>query len=154
MNRSDTMKELFRYIFRLDFKSLFVTETDNTIIQLFRYCFVGGIAFLADWLSMIIFKEAGLHYLAAAVIGFFVGLAVNFLLSKLFIFKKDNPVYGKKGEFIAYALIGAVGLGITELLMYFFTDILSVHYAVSKIIAAAIVLFWNFIARKKLLYSK
>lgn len=148
------MKELFQYIFKLDFKNLFVNETDNTFIQLFRYCFVGGLAFLADWLSMILFKEIGLHYLIAAVIGFFVGLAVNFLLSKLFIFQKDNAAIGKKGEFIAYAVIGVIGLGITELLMYFFTDIIQFHYAISKIIAAVIVLFWNFIARKKFLYSK
>lgn len=148
------MKELFQFIFKLDFKNLFVNETDNTFIQLFRYCFVGGLAFLADWLSMILFKEIGLHYLIAAVIGFFVGLAVNFLLSKLFIFQKDNATIGKKGEFIAYAVIGVIGLGITELLMYFFTDIIQLHYAISKIIAAVIVLFWNFIARKKILYSK
>ncbi len=148
------MKELFQFIFKLDFKNLFVNETDNTFIQLFRYCFVGGLAFLADWLSMILFKEIGLHYLIAAVIGFFVGLAVNFLLSKLFIFQKDNAAIGKKGEFIAYAVIGVIGLGITELLMYFFTDIIQLHYAISKIIAAVIVLFWNFIARKKILYSK
>ena len=148
------MKELFGYIIKLDFKNLFVSETENTIIQLFRYCFVGGIAFIADWGSMIIFKEAGLHYLIATIIGFFVGLAANFALSKLFIFKKDNTKIGKKGEFVAYAVIGAIGLGITELLMFFFTDILSIHYAVSKMIAAVIVLFWNFIARKKFLYSK
>lgn len=148
------MKELLQYIFKLDLKNLFVNDTENTLIQLFRYCFVGGFAFLADWLSMILFKNIGLHYLIAAVIGFIAGLAVNFLLSKLFIFKKDNAAIGKKGEFVAYAVIGVVGLGITELLMYFFTDIMLLHYAVSKIIAAIIVLFWNFIARKKLLYGK
>lgn len=148
------MKELLQYIFKLDLKNLFVNDTENTLIQLFRYCFVGGFAFLADWLSMILFTKIGLHYLISAIIGFIVGLIVNFLLSKLFVFKKDNAAIGKKGEFIAYAVIGVVGLGITELLMYFFTEIILLHYAISKIIAAVIVLFWNFIARKKILYGK
>lgn len=39
------MKELFDYIFKLDFKSLFITKSNNTFIQFFRYIFVGGVAF-------------------------------------------------------------------------------------------------------------
>lgn len=146
------MKELFEYIRKLDFKNLFVNETENTIIQLFRYCFVGGLAFVADWLTVIVFAEMGIHYLIASVFGFVVGLIANFALTKLLIFKKDNQKIGKAGEFIAYALIGIVGLGLTEIIMYILTDIVLIHYAVSKMIAAAIMLVWNFLARKFILY--
>ena len=58
------------------------------------------------------------------------------------------------GEFAVYAIIGVMGLGLTELLMYLFTDKLAVHYIISKIIVAAIVLVWNFFARKLILYKK
>lgn len=148
------MRELIEYIKKLDFKSIFITETENTIIQLFRYCFVGGAAFIADWLVMIILTETLLHYLISTAVAFFVGLAVNFALSKLLVFKADSQKCGKLGEFFIYAVIGVVGLGLTELLMYVFTDIVNIHYAVSKIIAAAIVLIWNFFARKVILYKK
>lgn len=148
------MKELIEYIKRLDLKSIFITETENTVIQLFRYCFVGGIAFVADWLVVVILTETLLHYLVSAAVGFFAGLAVNFVMSKLLVFKADSNKCGKLGEFFIYAAIGIVGLGLTELLMYVFTDIINVHYAVSKIIAAAIVLVWNFFARKVILYKK
>ncbi|MCM1329088.1 MAG: GtrA family protein [Ruminococcus sp.] len=148
------MKELIEYIKKLDFKNIFVTETDNTVIQLFRYCFVGGAAFVADWLTVIILTETVMHYLMATAVAFFVGLAVNFALSKLLVFKSDSGKVGKLGEFLVYAVIGAVGLGLTELLMFVFTDALDLHYAVSKIIAAAIVLIWNFFARKVILYKK
>lgn len=147
------MKELIQLILHLDFKGLFTKETDNSLIQLFRYCFVGGIAFIFDWLTLVLFTEMGLHYLISAVIAFFVGLTANFILSKLLVFKKNSTKYGRVGEFIAYAAIGAIGLGITELIMYVLTDIVLLYYAVSKIIAAIIVLLWNFIARKKFLYS-
>ena len=30
------------------FQTLFVTPTNRTLLQLFRYVFVGGVAFLAD----------------------------------------------------------------------------------------------------------
>ena len=148
------MKELIEYIKRFDMKSIFITETENTIIQLFRYCFVGGVAFVADWLVVVILTETLLHYLVSAAVGFFAGLAVNFALSKLLVFKSDSKKCGKLGEFLIYAAIGVVGLGLTELLMYFFTDVINIHYAVSKIIAAAIVLIWNFFARKVILYKK
>lgn len=148
------MKELIEYIKKFDLKSIFITETDNTIIQLFRYCFVGGAAFVVDWLVMVILTETLLHYLVASVFGFIAGLAANFALSKLLVFKSDSEKCGKLGEFAVYAIIGVIGLGITEALMYLFTDRLSLHYAISKIAVATIVLIWNFFARKVILYKK
>lgn len=146
------MKELLCYIKRLDLKGLMLSETENTVIQLFRYCFVGGIAFLADWLSVILFTELGAHYMLSAAIAFVIGLIVNFFLSKRFIFKKDAKKFGRRGEFIAYAVIGVIGLALTEGIMFLLTDILALHYALSKIIAAAVVLIWNFFARKIFIY--
>ena len=46
-----------------------------------------------------------------------------------------------------------IGLGLTELLMWAFTDGLGLFYLLSKAIAAVIVLLWNFFA-KKLMYRK
>ena len=56
------------------------------------------------------------------------------------------------GEFIGYGLIGAAGLGITEVIMFVMTDRMAVHYMVSKMTATAVVLVWNYLARKKILY--
>ena len=58
----------------------------------------------------------------------------------------------RKWEFTIFALTGVVGLGFTELLMWFFTGPLHLFYLVSKLIAAFIVVIWNFSARKVLLY--
>ncbi len=33
-------------------KNLFVNKTDNTVVQLFRYTFVGGVAFIFDFGSL------------------------------------------------------------------------------------------------------
>ena len=38
-------------------KSLFVGDTDNTFIQFFRYCFVGGFAFVVDFGVMTLLTE-------------------------------------------------------------------------------------------------
>lgn len=130
-------------------KNLFYTPTQNIFIQFFRYVFVGGIAFVADagvlWLCSL-----KLHYLVSAAAGFIFGLFVNFLLSKFFIFtEKKNSI---SMEFLVYAVIGAIGLLFTELLMYLFTDVMGVYFMLSKVITAVLVLIWNFIARKIILY--
>ena len=45
-----------------------------------------------------------------------------------------------------------VGLLLTELLMFFFTSHLHVYFMVSKLISSILVFFWNFLARKFILY--
>ena len=50
-------------------------------------------------------------------------------------------------------MIGVAGLAINELLMWLFTDWLLFHYLVSKIIATAVVFFFNFFIRKFALFK-
>jgi hypothetical protein len=48
-------------------RRLFIDKTDSTLIQLFRYTFVGGIAFLVDFGSLYALTEyARVHYLVSA----------------------------------------------------------------------------------------
>lgn len=140
-----SVKKLFEY--------LFLRPTEDTLVQLFRYVFVGGTAFVADFGSLYLLTEyAGLHYLVSATIAFVIGLAVNYLLSTLWVFqarKVRNPYM----EFLFFALIGVVGLGLNALIMYVFTDLLAVYYLLSKIISTFLVFMWNFLARKYLLFN-
>lgn len=146
------MKEFIRALTHFDFNTLFREKTTNSFIQFFRYIFVGGISFVADaaalWLC-----EKFMHYMIAAAIAFVVGLAVNYVLSVCFVFSETEQVKSKAKEFIVYAVIGVIGLLLTEAIMYLCTDIIGMYFLLSKIVAAAIVLVWNFAARKKILYT-
>ena len=75
------MKELFDYIFKLEFKILFITKSNNTFIQFFRYIFVGGVSFLADGGSLFLITTIGVNYLISVIFAFVIGLAVNYGLS-------------------------------------------------------------------------
>ena len=46
---NDALKEVLDICKTGKFKKLFVGDTENTLIQFFRYCFVGGLAFLVDF---------------------------------------------------------------------------------------------------------
>ena len=134
------------------FNKILFEPTDGIIIQLFRYCIVGGIAFVVDNGSYWLLVSGGLHYTLSAIAGFVVGLIVNYLLSKFFVFKKESASTNAFFEFIIYGLIGVLGLLITEVLLWFFIEKLFMDKIVSKLVASVIVLIWNFVARKVILY--
>lgn len=132
--------------------NLFRGKTDNTFFQLFRYTFVGGLAFVVDFGLLYLLTEfANFHYLTSAAIAFVAGLVVNYVLSKLWVFNKSS-YKNKVAEFLMFALIGVIGLGFTELLMWLFTDIFGAYYIISKILTTMLVYFWNFFARKFMIF--
>ena len=133
---------------------LFRQRTDNIYLQFFRYIFVGGTAFVVDFFFLYFFSDiCGIYYLISAVLSFVISVVVNYLMSIKWVFNQDN-IDNKIMEFNMFLLISTIGLIFTEILLYFFTDICGIYYLLSKIISAIIVLFWNFIARRVMLYGK
>jgi putative flippase GtrA len=133
---------------------IFFEKTNNTLIQLFRYTFVGGLAFLVDFGLLTFCKEIlNLHLLISVTVGFTVGLIVNYLISIFWVFS-ESKYKNKKIEFLIFAIVGIVGLGLTNMFMWIFTDIIGVHYMISKIITTILVYLWNFFARKYALFNK
>jgi len=131
---------------------LIKNQTNRTHIQFFRYIFVGGAAFIVDFASLFIFTDFfGFYYLISAAIAFTLGLMANYALSISWVFNK-RAIDNVWSEFMIFAVIGVVGLILNEIFIWFFTDYISIYYLVSKIIAAALILFWNFFARKFTLF--
>ena len=134
--------------------TLFRNETDSVFIQLFRYAIVGGLAFIADFGSLFILTEVfDIQYLVSASIGFVIGLVVNYLLSIQWVFNHKETNRNRGSEFLGWFVIGIAGLGLNALIMWFFTDILSLFYLISKFISTIIVFAWNFFARRFLMQN-
>lgn len=135
-------------------RTLFTSKTDKTWIQLFRYGIVGGTALAVDWGTLAFLTEiCGINYLISGGIAFILGLTVNYLLSIRWVFDVRNveqPVL----ELLIFAVIGVIGLGINELILWLFTEKVGIYYMQSKMISAGIVFFWNFIARKLILFRR
>lgn len=133
-------------------KKIFKQETDQTHIQFFRYIFVGGAAFLVDFGSLFILTQFfGIYYLISAAVAFILGLIANYVLSVNWVFNR-RTLNSKTFEFGIFAVIGIIGLGLNELVIWFFTSELGTYYLISKIISAILILFWNFFARKFTLF--
>lgn len=153
----DEIKEILR---KKQLGRLFAGDTENTLIQFFRYCFVGGLATIVDWgasflLFHFLFHDS--HAVAANVISFVLGLVVNFTISKFWIFK-TSKVENQLVEFLGFAGIGLVGLfitwGITKGFEVWLADNTAAYQILAKIVSTAISFLWNFFARKYLLYNK
>ncbi|HNY15391.1 MAG TPA: GtrA family protein [Bacteroidales bacterium] len=144
------MKEKFSELFIRIFRE----KTDNTLFQLIRYTFVGGFAFIVDFGTLFLLTEyLYLHYLVSAAIAFILGLVTNYFLSIGWVFTR-HTVSDKRIEFIVFALIGLVGLGLNELFLWLFTDLAGMYYLISKILTAVLVYLWNFFVRKLILFNK
>ena len=141
------MAELLKRLKTLNIDVIFHEKTDDFFVQLFR------IAFLVDWGSMVGMVTLGMNKYIAVAIAFILGLITNFILSKIFVFQEASERTNAMGEFIVYAIIGVIGLALTEGLMVLMLEVIGIYYMIAKVIAAIIVLLWNFIARKVLLYT-
>lgn len=127
-------------------------QTDKTHIQFFRYIFVGSAAFIVDFISLFAFTDfLGIYYLTSAAMAFILGLIANYILSISWVFN-NRTLDNMWSEFTIFAIIGVIGLGLNELFIWFFTDFVDIYYLISKIIAAALILSWNFFARKFVLF--
>ncbi len=156
------------------FHKIFIEETSNTAIQFFRSIFVGGIASVVDMAVLILCKLMfQMPESWAAVMGFIAGLTVNYIVSTFWVFSKAK-VKNRSVDFIGFAVIGIIGLGLTELIMAPFCEVnvfnttgflvknavfgslVSVdnYYIIGKVIAIVLVYMWNFFARKFILYRK
>jgi len=133
---------------------IFKEKTDNTLLQLFRYTFVGGFAFIIDFVTLYTLTEfVKIHYLISAGIAFIFGLTVNYFFSVKWVFN-NRVMKNRSLEFLLFTLIGLVGLGLNELFLWILTDFFLIYYLFSKIITTIIVYFWNFFARKIILFNK
>ena len=134
-------------------QNLFLNKTNKVLLQLFRYTFVGGFAFIVDfgllWSLTDIFE---LHYILSATLSFIVGLCVNYFISVKVVFF-ESRISNKKLEFFLVVVIGTIGLGLNNGLIWFFTEQLAVYYLFSKIMAAVLVYLWNFFARRYFLFN-
>lgn len=147
------------------------------IFEFLRYAVVGGVAFLVDFGTFALLRElafGGSDGRAAIIVstaaGFVLGLAVNYILSMLVVFRTEKQQ--KQGRnaraVLIFFAVGLVGLLLTELLQYLGEKVFLVSslgesfdalvrgygkYAV-KVVVAAIVLVWNYVGRKIFVFKE
>ena len=124
------------------------------IEQMIKFGFVGFLCFFIDLGIMVFLTEVfGINPLISSTISFTVSVTVNYILSVTFVFETDKNA-NKGSQFVIFVLLSIVGLGVNELCMWLGTDLLGIHYMITKVGATAVVMVYNFITRKIFIEKK
>ena len=126
-------------------------RNNKLFIQIFKFGFVGGLAFLIDYGVLIFCKEIlHLDVLISAALGFCVSVIFNYIASVKWVFDV-NENNSKSKNFVLFIVFSVIGLLLTELIMHFGVNVIDFNYMIVKIIATAIVMIFNFVTRKMFL---
>lgn len=131
------------------------------IDQIMKFGIVGALAFVIDYgVYTLLANVVQIDYLVANIFGFILSLIFNYFMSMKFVFERKEDA-DKKKEFITFAILSVIGLGLNELIIYGCVDGiylnsmalqeqfgLGLAKQAGKIIATGIVMVYNFISRK------
>lgn len=127
---------------------------EKLIKQILRFGIIGGLAFVIDYSILYVLTEfLSIHYLISSVISFTVSVIFNYIASIKWVFEVDQN-RNKTKDFILFIIFSVCGLGINQIVMYLFVEKLNIYYMISKLVATAIVMVWNFVTRKLFLEKK
>ena len=157
-----TKKQLFLEIVRF-----LLVGGGATLVDYFVFWLFDGVLFpLFPWQS----QSAQTAYLViATALGFCVGLSLNWVFSVVFVFqqtKTQTSVRDKK-SFLTFALIGGIGLLLTEIgvvalvaalpeiTLLKSTDFIGVAWKkwLAKAVMTLLVLIWNYLGRKIFIFK-
>lgn len=121
--------------------------------KFFKYSIVGVLGTIIDFSTLIIQVEIlKFNIYLSILLSFMLAASVNHIINRNFTFKSTNPHI--KQEYLKFILVSLVGVITNLCIIYILSDILRVHYIVSKILATSIVLLWNFLMNYHWTFNK
>lgn len=149
-SRSQTIQP--KNIYRLLGHSVSRHPSSDTRVQLVRSLVVSFVALAFDFGLLVIFTQAlGIFYIFSATMSFLVGVVVNYYLSIWWVFP-DHKLSSRKAEFIIFVIITGLGLALNLFIIASLVQVFGLDYRIAKSISTIVVFFWNFVARKRILY--
>lgn len=118
------------------------------IAQFMKFGVVGAVAFVIDYGLLALLTEVfGVNYLASATVSFTASVVFNYVASMRYVFTHKEGM-SRRREFVIFVVLSVVGLGINNVCMWAGVELFGIHYLLTKIVATAIVMVWNFVTRK------
>jgi putative flippase GtrA len=131
-----------------------VRRFGNVAAEGARYFGASAAALLIDFgVYAGLIRFAGVNYLVAAPIGFALGLATVYLLSIRWVFR-HRRVSDRRAEFALFAVIGLAGMALNQGIIYAVVEVMPGAYEIAKAVSAGTVFWFNFAARKLLLFTR
>lgn len=123
-------------------------------IQALKFGVVGVINTIIDFsVYNILIVYALFPVLGANTISFTLAVINSFFLNKFWTFGSRSR-HNITAQFIKFVLVSLVGLLLSNLTVYVTNIQLDWHYNIAKVISIAVVLVWNFLGYKLLVFKK
>jgi putative flippase GtrA len=123
-------------------------EKQKNMGEVIRFLVAGGSCLLLELACLYAFTEwAGLHYLYSSALAFTISVLVNYWLCRAWVFEGGNKKQSLKAASLFFGS-SVAGLGINQLCMYTFVDLMGIYYMAAKLLAAVIVTVWNFVLKR------
>jgi putative flippase GtrA len=117
-----------------------------------RYTVVGAVAFVVDYAVLYLLTALGLNYILANTASFALANVVNFLLGHYFVF--DAVGRDLRSAYLPVLGISIAGLLLNDLFLFLLVENLRLGVMTSKVGATILCLFFNYFARKTLVYKE
>ena len=142
--------------------------------EILRFVIIGGLATVIDMvfmgLTLYIFQPQNYaHFynvflggevapstistIIGTGVGFILGLIFNYIFSIIFVFDEKGKSKSVGGFFL-FAILSLIGLGIHLIGMYLGYDLMHINEWIVKIVLTLVVLVYNYLTRKLLLFKK
>lgn len=119
--------------------------------QLLRYLITGFTAFGIEYaLYVLLFRGLGIHYITASTLVYAVVFWFVFLMNRYWSFQSQGDI---RKQLLQYGLLFLFNLLVANvLLMYLLTDIFGVSPYFSPILKMGMIVCWNFLIYKYIIY--
>ena len=113
----------------------------------FRYAIGGGVATAADYLIYFSLFEQGVEPAYAQIPAYTVGMVINFIIQKYFVFDLQRAV---RSAFMMSALVSLGGLVLSTGLIYALNAVplLQPYQLLIKLMTTGLVFFYNFYCKR------
>lgn len=122
-----------------------------------RFLTVGVVGTLLDFTLLTLLKRAGLPTLPANTLSFTAGLINNFTWNRLWTFRENAADWRK--QLVQFTFISLIGLALNNLIVLALEALLGTFlgplaWVPAKLLATALVVFWNYFANRKWTFSQ
>lgn len=115
------------------------------ILQLIEYNIAGQAFFWSGYLAFfILYTLIGTDFFVAKITGNIVGLTVNYLIERYWVFYRQNVEKRSRQEAIRYWILSAVNFGLDVLIVYGLKEIGITPY-IGNFISSYFFFFWNYL---------
>lgn len=122
--------------------------------QPLKYLFAGGAAFIFEYLSFItLLYVLGINAPLSSGFSFIFGLIVSYVLQRNWVFKNhanENQLFGK--DLLGYGFLALFNLFATTYGVKVLSD-MNVEPYVGKLILVLLIMLWNFVIYKRVLFK-